>query len=78
VAEALLAIERDASVEEIEKTVTATMQDWGNRYPHAGYGGRFGHWLRAKNPRPYNSYGNGSAMRVSPAGWLYDSLERTR
>ena len=40
------------------------MQDWGGRYPHAGYGGRFRHWLKEKNPKPYGSYGNGSAMRV--------------
>ena len=47
------------------------MQDWGKRYPHAGYGGRFGYWLGERNPKPYGSYGNGSAMRVSAAGWLY-------
>ena len=54
------------------------MQDWGKRYPYAGYGGRFRYWLRERNPKPYGSYGNGSAMRVSAAGGLYDSLERTR
>ncbi len=78
VAEALLAVGPDATVSEIEETVTANMQDWGRRYPHAGYGGSFRHWLKDKRPRPYGSYGNGSAMRVSAAGWLYDSLERTR
>ena len=36
------------------------------------------HWLKENNPKPYGSYGNGSAMRVSAAGWLYDSIERTR
>jgi hypothetical protein len=54
------------------------MRDWGHRYPDAGYGGRFYGWLRAENPQPYNSWGNGSAMRVSPAGWLYPTLEKTR
>ena len=54
------------------------MQDWGKRYPYAGYGGRFSHWLKEKSPKAYGSYGNGSAMRVSAAGWLYDSMERTR
>ena len=44
---------------------------------HAGYGGSFRHWLKENNPKPYGSYGNGSAMRVSAAGWLYDSIERT-
>ena len=58
--------------------VIANMQDWGKRYPHAGYGGRFRYWLSERNPKPYNSYGNGSAMRVSAVGWLYPTLERTR
>ena len=53
------------------------MQKWGKKYPYAGYGGRFRYWLTEKNPRPYGSWGNGSAMRVSTVGWLYDSLERT-
>ena len=44
------------------------MQDWGKRYPYAGYGGRFRYWFRERNPKPYGSYGNGSAMRVSAAG----------
>jgi ADP-ribosylglycohydrolase len=78
VAEALLAVGSSATVEEIEETLVSAMRDWGQRYPYAGYGGKFRHWLREKNPKPYGSYGNGSAMRVSPAGWLYDSIERTR
>lgn len=78
VGEALLAVGKDASVKEIEEAVVSNMQDWGRRYPGAGYGGRFRHWLRDKHPRPYGSFGNGSAMRVSAAGWLYDSIERTR
>ena len=45
---------------------------------YAGYGGCFRHWLKENNPKPYGSYGNGSAMRVSAVGWLYDSMERTR
>ena len=44
---------------------------------HAGYGGRFRYWLTEKNPQSYCSWGNGSAMRVSAVGWLYDSLERS-
>ena len=54
------------------------MRKWGKRYPGAGYGGRFSGWLRAKNPEPYGSYGNGSAMRVSSAGWLYNTMDETR
>lgn len=53
------------------------MQNYGNRYPHAGYGGMFRSWLRAEEPKPYNSFGNGSAMRVSPVGWAFDTLEDT-
>ena len=78
VGEALLAVGPEATVQEIEEAVVTNMQDWGKRYPYAGYGGRFRYWLRERNPKPYGSYGNGSAMRVSAAGWLYDSLERTR
>ena len=53
------------------------MQDYGNRYPNAGYGGMFRNWLREEVPKPYNSFGNGSAMRVSPVGWAFDTLEET-
>ncbi len=48
-----------------------TLQSWGRRYPHAGYGGRFQHWLQSPMPRPYSSWGNGAAMRVSPVGWAF-------
>ena len=78
VGEALLAVGAEATVKEIEEALVTNMQDWGKRYPYAGYGGRFRYWLRERNPKPYGSYGNGSAMRVSAVGWLYDSLERTR
>ena len=47
-----------------------TMQKWCRRYPRAGYGGNFGMWIYADPPEPYNSYGNGAAMRVSPAAFL--------
>ena len=53
------------------------MQDYGNRYINAGYGGMFFDWLRQDDPKPYNSFGNGSAMRVSPVGWAFDTLEKT-
>lgn len=78
VCEALLKVGQDATVKEIEDTVISSMQSWGRRYPHEGYGGYFRRWLTARHPEPYNSFGNGSAMRVSAAGWLYDSLEKTR
>jgi ADP-ribosylglycohydrolase len=49
-------------------TVTS-LRDLGRRYPACGYGGRFAQWLFGDNPQPYNSYGNGAAMRISPAGF---------
>lgn len=60
------------------KAITHSLQKWGRRYPDAGYGGRFFTWLYEREPHPYNSWGNGSAMRVSSVGWLFDSLEETR
>ncbi len=62
----------------IRTALVRSMQKWGRKYPDAGYGGRFRWWLKAGEPKPYGSYGNGSAMRVSSAGWLFDSLEETR
>jgi ADP-ribosylglycohydrolase len=47
----------------------------GRRYPGAGYGGSFIHWLHSDDPRPYNSWGNGSAMRVSPIGFAFSTEE---
>ena len=54
-----------------------TMQRWGLKYIEAGYGHMFIGWLTSKDPKPYNSFGNGSAMRVSPAGWVADTLDET-
>lgn len=51
------------------------LQWWGRKYPYRGYGGMFRHWIHADNPEPYNSFGNGSAMRVSPAGFYARSLK---
>lgn len=57
------------------KEVIRSMRAWGAKYPDAGYGERFGMWLFLEGGVPYNSYGNGSAMRVSSVAWLYDDLE---
>ena len=48
----------------------ATLQNWCRRYPDCSYGGNFGYWIYADPPEPYHSYGNGAAMRVSPAAFL--------
>lgn len=50
------------------KSFQEALQHWGRVYHHAGFGSMFKHWLYAEHPEPYNSYGNGSAMRVSPIG----------
>ena len=58
-----------------EKTLIECMQRWGRKYPNAGYGGMFRRWLYTDNPEPYNSFGNGSAMRVGPVGLYANSME---
>ena len=57
--------------------LSKVMQKWGHRYPNAGFGGMFRMWLSAPEPQPYNSFGNGSAMRVSPVGCAFNTLEDT-
>ena len=49
-----------------------SLQMWGRKYPRAGYGGWFSKWIDSDFPRPYNSFGNGSAMRCSSVGWLFE------
>lgn len=78
IADALLNVGREASDECIKRSIIASMREYGARYPHAGYGARFVSWLSEKHPRPYNSFGNGSAMRVSPAAWLYHDMASVR
>jgi ADP-ribosylglycohydrolase len=51
------------------------LYEWCTRYPDRGYGGMFSKWIQSPGGRPYNSFGNGAAMRVSPAGLLARSLE---
>jgi ADP-ribosylglycohydrolase len=58
-----------------QKSYTETYQLFGRNYPHRGYGGHFRLWIHSENPEPYNSWGNGSAMRVSPVGWYGNSLD---
>ncbi|MBQ9212298.1 MAG: ADP-ribosylglycohydrolase family protein [Clostridia bacterium] len=63
---------------EVLKAVEESMRRWGNKYWYAGYGTRFRQWLRSEDPQPYNSWGNGSAMRVSAAGWMFLNHDMTR
>jgi len=57
-----------------------SLHHWCRKYlnPLGGYGGRFAHWVQSDNPQPYNSFGNGSAMRVSACGWFADSPQEAR
>jgi ADP-ribosylglycohydrolase len=52
-----------------------SLQKWGRKYPRAGYGSWFKKWIHLEKPMPYNSFGNGSAMRCSSIGWLFDDEE---
>ena len=78
VADAFLSLPPQVSDEDIHRFLVRSMQTYGQAFPHAGYGGMFRRWLKESNPQPYGSYGNGSAMRVSSAGWLFDNLETVR
>ena len=64
--------------EAIKESIVDSMRRYGKLYPNAGYGGGFYQWLHAKAPQPYGSFGNGSAMRVSSAAWLFEGLDEVR
>ena len=68
VAKALLECKGDYT--ELSDHTVRCMQEIGRKYPNAGYGQIFYLWLHHKNPGPYRSYGNGSAMRVSPVAYV--------
>ncbi|MGC8603246.1 MAG: ADP-ribosylglycohydrolase family protein [Desulfomonilaceae bacterium] len=50
------------------------LKSFYRRYPHRGYGGSFHNWVRSLNPMPYNSWGNGAAMRIGPVGYAYNDI----
>jgi type I restriction enzyme M protein len=76
IAQALLDTKEDRS--SLAKRVVERMQHMGRRYPNAGYGGRFSQWLEARDPKPYNSLGNGAAMRVSACAQAACTLEEAK
>lgn len=59
----------------LREAAVTWMQKIGRPYPSCGYGGSFYHWMYANHPKPYQSFGNGAAMRVSACGWAADTLE---
>ena len=76
VAQALMDSKRDWS-DLSEKTIEA-MQRIGRQFPYCGYGARFVNWMFTDNPQPYNSCGNGSAMRISPVGFAAKNAEEAK
>lgn len=75
VAKALLTSSADYS--DLSVNTIKWMQSIGRHYPDCGYGGSFGQWIFSDEPKPYDSFGNGAAMRVSAVGWVANSLEET-
>ena len=78
VGEAFLDAGLDADDDAIRDILVKTMRKYGMLYQRAGYGMRFVRWLVSKDPKPYGSYGNGSAMRVSSVAWLYNTIGEVR
>lgn len=76
VADALMRSE--GNVDTLPEYAIESMQRIGRLYPHCGYGGSFYYWIFNDDPKPYNSYGNGAAMRVSACGFLAKSLEEAK
>lgn len=76
IAKALL--ESKADYSDLPENAVKYMQGIGRHYPDCGYGARFRDWMHSDNPKPYGSYGNGSAMRVSACGFVANSLEEVK
>ncbi|MGN0690583.1 MAG: ADP-ribosylglycohydrolase family protein [Oscillospiraceae bacterium] len=76
VAKSLLICKPDYS--DLSEKAVECMQSIGRNYPFCGYGSRFFGWIFSNNPKPYNSFGNGSAMRVSAVGFVADSIEKAK
>lgn len=68
----------DGEYQDLSKVTRECMQELGQAYPNAGYGGTFYNWLWEPDPQPYNSYGNGAGMRVGPCGFAARSLEEAK
>jgi type I restriction enzyme M protein len=76
VAKAIIESNKDRDI--LRKTVAGHLQEVGRPYPDCGYGGMFHRWMYMDDPQPYNSFGNGAAMRVSPCGFAASSLEEAK
>lgn len=69
------ALRESEDVDSFRNNLIDNFHDYGRRYYKAGYGQKFAQWIISRSREPYNSFGNGSAMRVSPVGWAFDTLE---
>ena len=76
IAKAILKSEGD--VNKLPDLAVRYMQKLGRLYPDTGYGGAFRKWIRSNNPKPYGSFGNGAAMRVSPVGFAAGSMNEAK
>lgn len=76
IAQAILVSKKNYS--DLSKNAVECMQSVGRNYPDCGYGGSFYDWIFSDDPKPYNSYGNGAAMRVSAAGFAANSIEEAK
>lgn len=79
VCDALLRWEKTGRKEDLSNFAIESMKEFGSIFPHRGYGGMFSHWLYQMNPpKPYNSFGNGAAMRVSGCGYVAKTLDEAK
>ncbi|MDR2604394.1 MAG: ADP-ribosylglycohydrolase family protein [Desulfovibrio sp.] len=62
----------------LSRNVVKTMQEIGRKYPNCGFGSMFNNWIFSDDPRPYNSFGNGAAMRVSPCGFIAETEDEAK
>ncbi len=76
VAKALMESKVDYS--DLGEKAIKCIQELGRPYPDCGYGGSFYYWIYSNNPKPYNSYGNGAAMRISSVGWVAKDIEQAK
>jgi len=71
-------VDCDGNYDKLEEFAVKEMQEFGRRYPHAGYGGNFKRWVFSEDPKPYGSFGNGAAMRVSACGFAAKTIEEAK
>ena len=71
-------LKSEGKINKLPDLAVRYMQQLGRLYPDAGYGGAFRKWIRSNNPKPYGSFGNGAAMRVSPVGFAAKSMNEAK